>query len=103
MADLDEVDYQSQSSDSEFTPSNHAEDRDQDVGSESNNEASEDQPMSGVSEEEVYDFPDEDDVIVSEFAVKIIAMAQDLARQNSKYSTNEIPERFLHITIAAAT
>ncbi|KAF8542331.1 hypothetical protein BDD12DRAFT_941074 [Trichophaea hybrida] len=54
------------------------------------------------SEEEVYDFPDEDDVIFCEFADKIIAMAQDLARQNSKYSTNEILERSLNITIAAA-
>ncbi|KAF8534844.1 hypothetical protein BDD12DRAFT_894893 [Trichophaea hybrida] len=138
MADSDEVDYRSPSSDSEFTPprrqqrvrrrrssnqetqSNHAEDRDRDVGSESNGEAPEGQPMSvqqsargppgipnrarrGASEEEVYDFPDEDDVIFSEFADKIIAMAQDLGRQNSKYSTNEILERFLNITIAAAT
>ncbi|KAF8533180.1 hypothetical protein BDD12DRAFT_900061 [Trichophaea hybrida] len=98
MADSDEVDYRSPSSDSEFTPprrqqrarrrrsfnqetqSNHAEDRDRDVGSESNGEGSEGQPTSvqqsargppgipnrarrGASEEEVYDFPDEDNDI----------------------------------------
>ncbi|KAF8533653.1 hypothetical protein BDD12DRAFT_898307 [Trichophaea hybrida] len=137
MADSDEVDYRSPSSDSEFTPprrqqrarrrrsfnqetqSNHAEDRDRDVGSESNGEGSEGQPTSvqqsargppgipnrarrGASEEEVYDFPDEDNDIFSKFADKIIAMAQDLVRQNSKYSTNEILEQSLNITIAAA-
>ncbi|KAF8523046.1 hypothetical protein BDD12DRAFT_904759 [Trichophaea hybrida] len=137
MADSDEVDYRSLSSDSEFTPprrrqrarrrrssnqetqSNHAEDRDRDVGSESNDEAPEGQLTSvrqsargppgipngarqDASEEEVYDFPDEDDVIFCEFADRIIAMAQDLTRQNSKYSTNEILERSLNITIAAA-
>ncbi|KAF8542600.1 hypothetical protein BDD12DRAFT_802774 [Trichophaea hybrida] len=99
--------------------SDHDEDWDQDVGSEFNGEAPESQPSrirqsahgppripnratQDASEEEVNDFPDKDDVIFSEFSDKIIAMAQDLARQNSKYSTNEILERSLNITIAAA-
>ncbi|KAF8534152.1 hypothetical protein BDD12DRAFT_896950 [Trichophaea hybrida] len=134
MADSDEVDYQSPSSDSEFTPATtceaktflqsrnpiqSCEDRVRDVGSKSNSEAPEGQLTSvrqsargppgipnrarrDAAEEEVYDFPDEDDVIFCEFADKIIAMAQDLTRQNSKYSTNEILERSLNITIAAA-
>ncbi|KAF8538924.1 hypothetical protein BDD12DRAFT_883767 [Trichophaea hybrida] len=93
--------------------------KDQDFHSKSNGAASEGQPRNvqhsahgapgipnrgrrGASEEEVYDFPDENDVIFSEFADKIIAMAQDRARQNSKYSTNDILERSLNFTIAAA-
>ncbi|KAF8538101.1 hypothetical protein BDD12DRAFT_806398 [Trichophaea hybrida] len=83
--------------------SNHAEDRDQDVGSKSNGEAPEGQPTNGAFKEEVYDSPDDDDVIFSEFADKILAMAQDLVQQNSKYSTNEILKQSLNITIAAAT
>ncbi|KAF8542794.1 hypothetical protein BDD12DRAFT_802556 [Trichophaea hybrida] len=115
MADSDEVDYRSPSSDSEFTPviqPNHflnhhiltftATPIMPRIGTGMLVPNPTVKLLKDASEEEVYDFPDEDDVIFCEFADKIIAMAQDLARQNSKYSTNEIPERSLNITIAAA-
>lgn len=47
-------------------------------------------------------FAEEDESIFSDFAAKIIAMAQELARTNSKYSTQEILERALDITSSAA-
>ncbi|KAF8536788.1 hypothetical protein BDD12DRAFT_807499 [Trichophaea hybrida] len=128
MADLDEVDYRSPSSDSEFTPviqPNHF----------LNHRiltftATPIMPRIGtrmlvpnptvkllrVSQQAYSSLPlahqesqieqDEYKLIICsryEFADKIIAMAQDLAWQNSKYSTNEILEQSLNITIAAAT
>ncbi|KAF8539159.1 hypothetical protein BDD12DRAFT_805559 [Trichophaea hybrida] len=115
MADSDEVDYRSPSSDSEFSPviqPNHflnhriltftATPIMPRIGTGRLVPNSTVKLPRDASEEEVYDFPDKDDVTFCEFADKIIAMAQDIARQNSKYSTNEILEWSLNITIVAA-
>jgi hypothetical protein len=50
----------------------------------------------------VDDFPQEDDAIFREFADKIVGMAQELARQNSQYTTKEILRRALKITTATS-
>lgn len=48
------------------------------------------------------EFAPEDEAIFEDFAAKILEMAQDLARTNSQYSTREILERSLEITVSAA-
>ena len=47
------------------------------------------------------EFALEEKAIFEDFAAKFLEMAQDLARTNSQYSTREIRERSLEITVSA--